>query len=40
MRAYETPEIRIAKFSNEEILGESNSWTELPEDEFEENETY
>ncbi|GEM_PF-4185004 len=40
MRAYETPEIRIVKFSNEEILGGSNPWTELPEDEFEENETY
>ena len=40
MRAYETPEIRIVKFSNEEILDGSNPWTELPEDGFEENETY
>ncbi len=40
MRAYETPEIRIAKFSNEEILGGSNPWTELHKDGFEENETY
>ena len=40
MRAYETPEIRIVKLSGEEILGESNPWTALPEDEFEENEMY
>ena len=40
MRAYESPEIRIVKLSGEEILGESNPWTELPEDEFEENEVY
>ena len=40
MREYEEPKISIITFCKEEILGESIPWTELPKDEFDENEEF